>query len=834
VEEIESQLSAEPNSPDVVELLERMLQLSTPESEARVIERLLMHYPQHLGGLLRLFRRSSRRGTAKAIAEVFRAMAASVGSGQEYVALLQSASLFDVSTDLHEEEREKELWQIVELRPHDMSSLLRLLSGLSEGESRAERIKVFGALARGAQDESDKASHMLALARLLGDDTQYERAQLALDEVLRVAPRYEPAVRLLRIISEELGDHSRLADVMELQARASDDAGRSIEQWLRAAELRRKQLNDIAGAIAALQEVLTVDPQNEEAFASLQEIYSAQGRMGELFELLMERRHVLDSVEERRKTILRAAELAYNRMHDEERAVLAHRALLAQDPSFVRSYRVIAEIMEAKQRWREALEAHEGVLRSTKERALLARSWQRVGEILEDHLGDFEKASVAYRKALESQPESSDTLSRLARVFEQLKKWDDAVATLQWLAQVERVPLKRKEVLLRLSRLRLEHFADAAGCEEALVAAREIDPADMELTRELADAYAKRGWAKRREDFLRASYEEYRAHFQTNVSKPLALQAMYRLAEWLGDQDRKFCLASVLSFVGAADEQQQSHYKRTLEVVGRRLPSRALPAEKSAGVVASGLSVGMIHLMRQSEAAVAKVSPHSTRQRGVQRRFRVSPSARPDLALLVPFARVFGMDLPDIYLVPDRGESMTLLPGEELAFVMDERDLEPVMLPETMVRVAIGCASLSMGMACFARAEAELFEDYLLALFSCIFPGRRFYKAAKPTLVEGIGRHLTRKSLDSMSAYALELVEQLSAEFVGQQRLALLSTAMRLGLATSLDPRPGLTVIARDGDAGHFEVVPVMRDALLFLVNERYVEMRRETGVAVR
>src|SRR5690606_13076792 len=214
------------------------------------------------------------------------------------------------------------------------------------------------------------------------------------------------------------------------------------------------------------------------------------------------------------------------RLRDMQRAIDAHRAILAFDPDFLRSYRVIAEIYLEQESWRHAADALLGVIKRARDEKLLGRTWFQLAEVYDQRLDDVEKAVAAYRRALEYLPEHTDALTQLATVYERTGSYKHTIRTLQRLAQIERIPLKRKEVLLKLCELLVSHFEDFDAAEEVLVTAREIDPGAISTTQYLAEIYRKRGRPEPRETFLRNSFSESRDRFHADVSRPSPLKAM--------------------------------------------------------------------------------------------------------------------------------------------------------------------------------------------------------------------------------------------------------------------------------------------------------------------
>src|SRR5262249_8800403 len=82
-----------------------------------------------------------------------------------------------------------------------------------------------------------------------------------------------------------------LAAVLRAASSESDDPGRAVAHMLEAAELCETQLADQAGAIAAYESVLAIDPDATGSIAAraLERLYEAQKRWADLARLLERR-----------------------------------------------------------------------------------------------------------------------------------------------------------------------------------------------------------------------------------------------------------------------------------------------------------------------------------------------------------------------------------------------------------------------------------------------------------------------------------------------------------------------------------------------------------------
>lgn len=821
---------AEDRGLEPIELLERMLLIVNPEREGWVVQQLLTRQPDHTGALLRLWRRASARNQPSAIVEVLRALSGT-GSSSDNGAILTLASMFETA----ERGFSAHPSQPLEDSP-DLNAILRSLANARVEGAWSTQLEVFRSLLSRLTLADERVTLLTSVATLLSDAGQFESASHYVEEALRADERFLPAIKLATMLAEREGKRKRLAEAVEREAALAQTPSAAIDSLLRAADVRLRQMGDVEGAERALLQVLDIDPAQSEAFERLNDVYRTQKQLKKQHALLRRRAASVMNIDEKKRALIKAAELAYTRLKDKALTVEDHLQIIHIDPQALRSYRVIADIYIETERWKEAVDMLEGVLRLTQDKVLLGRTTFQLGTLLEERLRDHRLAIKAYLKSLQFQPDNTEILERLAKIYKRGRLFKEQREVLRRLVELERVPRKRQEHLLALGRLAIKHFDDLAFAESCIVEAREVKPDELSGTREMADAYARRGLSHERERFLLEAFDELRDRFCRDVSSPEALLALCDLAHMMQAKDRMFTLSSVLCFVGSANEEQEGHYRQVAREMGLRFPARPIPTEKTAGIFAPGLHPEALYILRHANRHISRSRGIGKRLSSFRKKKRVSPTSRQELQAFLPFGKIYGGELPTVYVVGERGEvPVVLLDHDNPAVVVDERDLAPELLPQTLMRVASGCAALSMGTGAAIDLRRDAFRRQFYGLVMSVAPSVSPELRADLGEAKQLAGAVPRKVAEAIAPHVRKLLadDELTQELIERQYHALLFTHLRLGLVGLFDPRPGLTVIARDGDAGVYDVVTAIADVLRFLVSERYFELRRDVGLAL-
>lgn len=368
--------------------------------------------------------------------------------------------------------------ELVLAQANDPEYRLRLLELQAEARTGVSRLELF---LRAAE----------LSARLPGREEAGEQyLRRALQAVPGIDERPVRALEALYAQSERWDDLLGLYE--EAHRRCSEPAQR--RGWLlRRAELLESRLHDLPRAAAVYQQILEEQEGDLEALGALARLYEANRSWDEL--LAVSRRQLLhtQAPAERAQLLFRIGSILETHRHDEPGAEEAYRTALAEDPRCFPALHGLRDLYLRRQSWGRALETLEQEAELWEEPRDRAAVLVRLGELLQQRLGDRSRAVAAYQRALRLAPGFPAAVRALLPLLIEVEAWEEArplarQATRLAAAAAATDSATRLKALSQraLVALRLGELREAAG---ALQLALQLDPQyypALEVLRELA------------------------------------------------------------------------------------------------------------------------------------------------------------------------------------------------------------------------------------------------------------------------------------------------------------------------------------------------------------
>jgi len=327
-----------------------------------------------------------------------------------------------------------------------------------------------------------------------------EGAYPALRSLLELRPDDAGALAQLDRVCRQLGRWSELADVLERRIRL--EPARRVELQLRLAQLRRERLDDPAGAVPLLAEVLRAQPDHPGALAEVSAIPD-----GEL----------LDA-----EVCLVLAGLSDGPAGEPKRAAALYQRALALSPEVApRVQPALARVLESLGHWEQLLPVLEAQERAIGEGPETVELRLRIATLAADRLDRPERAVEAYRAVLQRAPGNLAAAHALKALYEKLGQRERLIEVLEHLL-VHLPAEQRTAIRLQLAKLRAD--ADPAKTEALCREVLKADPLQAEAFDLLASLLDRSG-----------RHQELEQLLQSRLAVTLAPAAIadleYRLAE---------------------------------------------------------------------------------------------------------------------------------------------------------------------------------------------------------------------------------------------------------------------------------------------------------------
>ncbi len=371
-------------------------------------------------------------------------------------------------------------------------------------ETTGRWAEAVGALEEAADSIDDELLKIELLGRLgaiardqLGDA---ERAAGFFEAVLAIQPDAEEALQALAELYRLAERWEDLAHVLEALVDAAADYQERTRVAVLLADVRERHLNDVPGAIEALQRARELDESNVEPLERLRDLYERLDRIDDLLDVL----HALARVDSGRevehlsavaRTHERAAQIAAGEGDEEARerhraeAIEAWQGVLERDPRSGEAFEHLKDLYGQT-------DDFDGLLRLFESRVDLAESpeercaWLRhVALIREQAFDDYDRAIEAWRAILEERPGDEEAFERLESLYGRAGRWPDLVEFIEGRAEQESGAVAA-ELLKRAAGLAREHIEDTAEVIRLYERALELAPEDEAVVDALETLYA--------------------------------------------------------------------------------------------------------------------------------------------------------------------------------------------------------------------------------------------------------------------------------------------------------------------------------------------------------
>ncbi|MBI4914677.1 MAG: tetratricopeptide repeat protein [Acidobacteria bacterium] len=304
-----------------------------------------------------------------------------------------------------------EAWsQAVEADPADPAPR-RELARISDAQGlHALHADVLEEVLEKVGDDSALRAELLGRLAAIYDDAlgDVEKAEKTYRRWLDV-DRDDPAValpaatRLERILAAR-ERHADLVEVLRIQARFADSGERRVELLRRVAEIQESFLGNAADALATVQEIDELAPQDAVNLLALERLFHQTGKWAELVDVLRRRSTLAAEPAERRAIAYRIAEILEEKLKDRDEAIVAYQGILSDAPAEGQAVRALIRLFEASGQWSDLLDAlrrlHDLTTDAPERVAVLCR----MGEVQRERTKDLPDAVDSYRRALELEP----------------------------------------------------------------------------------------------------------------------------------------------------------------------------------------------------------------------------------------------------------------------------------------------------------------------------------------------------------------------------------------------------------------------------------------------
>ena len=355
-------------------------------------------------------------------------------------------------------------------RTSDFANLVKLLARRSEAQRGDEKLR---SLARIAEIYESQ----------LGDETEATRRY---QELLELDPHNAEALRGLDRIYIKLGRFQDLLGNLRLQIEAAATPRQRVTLWERVAALYEEEFIDPQLAADAFENLLKLDPNNENALTALVRLYRGLERWEDVASNYERHIKLISEPPRRLALILSRAKVLSEHIGSPERAIAAYEAAIEIDPHHPGALESLAKLRETSGDASAAVAAIEALATKATTPEAKAEQWVRAAKLLESR-GDKDGAIARYQKALDASPRDASASQALRSAFTARGDNNAAVQLIERELLLTEGDLAKGKLAGELARLLRDGVRDDKKAEDAARRALSFDPTNLDALVVLGD-----------------------------------------------------------------------------------------------------------------------------------------------------------------------------------------------------------------------------------------------------------------------------------------------------------------------------------------------------------
>ncbi len=458
--EREAQGAADPAQK--IEILRRLARicvekLAAADRAAAVYHQILSVDPRDMVALRALVDGYERAEKWPDLAKLLRQQLDLAASKQEKLSLLRRVLvIYDERTgDLAEG-----IWaatEVLKLAPGDRDALARLESLLERSDDKPRLVQILEVHTRYAATADEKVSLLGRIADLLHHHLgQIDRATGYWEQLARLAPGDGRPLDELAAAYEQLGKSDDLARILEqLIHRSAGDAAQQAQHLRQMAHLTAGALKQPARAQRAWEDLRRLLPADREALEALSEIYRAGGDWRALAETLERRVPLAEDAAVATALALERARVLEEELRRPDDALRALEQIIAEiDPRSVEAHARLRRVAEAKQDWARVVAVVERQIALADDPGEKATRSFELGGLWRDKLRDPRKATSAFERVIEIEPENIEALGALAPLYAAAGDAERLVSTDERLLPHAQDPRERRRLMFEIAETR--------------------------------------------------------------------------------------------------------------------------------------------------------------------------------------------------------------------------------------------------------------------------------------------------------------------------------------------------------------------------------------------
>ena len=355
-------------------------------------------------------------------------------------------------------------------------------------------------LARLLEEKGRRTASPEEAARIRGERAEVlERAGdvdasiATLEAVVTSDPTNRAALRSLEKLYDKQGRDQDYLRTLERLAEVATDRDEKLMLLRRLAAEWDERPEGVDRAAEALEQILQIDPRDEDAFRALGRVYRQSGRWLPLVEALNRQIAVSAATPGVRDLYASLGRMLDEELHDPDKAIDAYAAALRAGDQRAPTLAALARLYEQRTLWKQAAETLDRSAEVAGDPPARATALFRAGGLYAEKLGEREIAEDRYTRALAAVPDDPSTLEALAGIYRGKGETARAANTYVDAATLAPRPSHKSRLLTEAGILFQDDLNDRGRAQTLFAQALVSDPEDERAAERLVPIYLESG-----------------------------------------------------------------------------------------------------------------------------------------------------------------------------------------------------------------------------------------------------------------------------------------------------------------------------------------------------
>lgn len=425
--------------------------------------------------------------------------------------------------------------RLLDLAPGDADALDKLVE-IRGKQGRTEDL--VGALENKfshAPDVDAKKSILRQMASVWDQLAQdVERAIATHQRILDLDPSDKIAIDALSSLYERENRFDALIGILTRAIDLASDKKTTVPLREKIGTLYETRLDNIEKAVETYRAILDIDPTHLPTLQSLERLYTGMTRWRELLEVFEKQIAVVPEPEEKVKLFAKAAAVFEEHFEDKKNALVCYDNILALDQNNLSAIKHEERLLRDTREWEkliQVLQHHATLLGDPTE---IVKLYIQIGEIFYKNLSRVDKAEEYFNAARAMDPNATDALNALGKLYERSGNWFQSIEMLQKEAEAAKDSPQAVDLYYRMGKINENMLQDTSAAKGCYQRALEINPKYVPALAALKDiASGDKDW----DSYVQYMVEEAEATEDNELKTELFYECGKFFAEKKDDQE---------------------------------------------------------------------------------------------------------------------------------------------------------------------------------------------------------------------------------------------------------------------------------------------------------